>query len=136
MNEEEIRTKLIFDLNSRGVSIVNLKGGTFDIIIEGNRPFVGEIKRITVGGFRGFEEDEKGFSFTAEQSKAIPKMKFPPFVVAFYDNKYYFLTPEWVKREVTDLKEYRTAIMHFSVRPFPTPISYSELVKKIFRYVT
>ncbi len=135
MKEEKFRNRLIRDLDSRGVNVVNLKGGTFDIIIEGNRPIIGEIKRITKGGHRGFEEDEKGFSFTEEQSKEIPKMKFPPFVVAFYENEIYFLDPNWVKREVTDLMEYKTAIMYFSVRPFPTPITYSELIEKIIKFI-
>ena len=135
MKEEEFRNNLISDLNSRDINVINLKGGTFDIIIEGNRPFIGEIKRVTQGGHRGFEESEKGFSFTEEQTKEIPKMRFPPFVIAFYQNDCYFLEPNWVKREVTDLIDYKTAILYFSVRPFPTPLTYSEILEEIIKFI-
>ena len=135
MKEEEFRNNLISDLNSQNINVINLKGGTFDIIIEGNRPFIGEIKRVTKGGHRGFEENEKGFSFTEEQTKEIHKMRFPPFVVAFYQKDCYFLEPDWVKREVADLIEYKTAILYFSVRPFPTPMTYSEIIKEIIKFI-
>lgn len=118
-----------------GVNVINLKGGTFDIIIEGKRPFIGEIKKITKGGHRGFKENEKGFSFSEEQTKEIPKMRFPPFVVAFYHNECYFLEPDWVKREVTDLMDYKKAIMYFSIRPFPAATTYSEIIENIIDFI-
>lgn len=136
MKEDEFRDKLIRGLQSNRINVVNLRQGTFDLIVEGVRPFVCEVKQITKGGHRGFKEDEKGFSFTPEQTSEILKIKFPPFVVAYYENDCYFLDPEWVKREVTDLKEYDKAIMYFSVRPFPPAKTYNEILNEIIEFVT
>lgn len=136
VKEEEFRNNLIRDLQSRGINVVNIRGGTFDLIIEGKRPFVCEVKRIISGGHRGFKESEKGFSFTKEQTNEILKMRFPPFVIAFHQRDCYFLEPNWVEREVTDLKEYETAIMYFSVRPFPPAKTYAEILEEVIKFVT
>jgi hypothetical protein len=53
-----------------------------------------------------------------------------------WKNERYFLHPEWVKEQVIDLKEFERAIMYFSVRRFPKPESYEELLNKIVRFVT
>lgn len=128
------------DLLSRDINTVNMRQGTFDLIIEGSRPFICELKQITEGGLRGFKESEKGFSFTPEQTGEILKMKFPPFVIAFFlthsGKDCYFLDTEWVKREVTDLKEFDRAIMYFSVRPYPPAKTYAETVKEVIKFVT
>lgn len=136
MKEEEFRNNFIRDLRSNGINVVNMRGGTFDLIVEGRRPFVCEVKRITSGGHRGFKESEKGFSFTKEQTSEILEMKFPPLVIAFCQKDCYFLEPDWVKREVIDLREYETAIMYFSVRPFPPARTYAEILKEIIKFVT
>ena len=136
MEEDEFRDHLVHDLESKGINVVNLRRGTFDLIVEGTRPFTCEVKQIAEGGLRGFKEDEEGFAFSSEQTKEILKIKFPPFVVAYHGNDFYFLDPEWVKREVTDLKEFERAIMYFSVRPFPRPQTYDELLSAIVRFVT
>jgi len=136
MKEDEFRDKLIRDLKSKKINVVNLRRGSFDLIVEGIRPFVCEVKKIKKGGHRGFEENEKGFSFTPEQTSEILKMKFPPFVIAYYRNDYYFLNPKWIKREVTDLKKYKRAIMYFSVRPFPPAKNYNEILREIIKFVT
>lgn len=136
MKEKEFRNNLIRDLKSRGINVINMCGGTFDLIVEGKRPFICEVKRITSGGLRGFKESENGFSFTKEQTSEILKMRFPPFVVAFHQKDFYFLEPDWVKREVTDLKEFETAIMYFSVRPFPPAKTYAEILEEIIKFVT
>lgn len=135
LKEDEFRNNLVRDLQSNGINVVNMRGGTFDLIIEGWRPFVCEVKKITVGGHRGFKENEKGFSFTKEQTSEILKMKFPPFVIAFHQKECYFLEPDWVKREVTDLKEYDTAILYFSVRPFPSAKTYAEVIEEVTKFI-
>jgi len=94
LREEEFKNNVIRDLQSSGVNVVNMRGGTFDLIIEGKRPFVCEVKRITTEGHRGFKEMEKGFSFTREQTSEILKMRFPPFVIAFHQEECYFLEPD------------------------------------------
>jgi hypothetical protein len=134
MMEDEFRDKLIQDLKKKNINVVNLRRGSFDLIIEGTRPFLCEIKQITIGGHRGFEENQKGFSFTPEQTREILKMKFPPLVIAYFKNKYYFLDPEWIKKEVTELEEYKRAIMYFSVRPFPPAKNYNEILYEIVKF--
>ena len=136
MEENDFRDRLIHDLESRGINVVNLRNGTFDLIVEGVRPFVCEVKQITDAGLRGFREKEKGFTFSSEQTREILKIQFPPFVVAYSDNDCFFLDPEWVKREVTDLKGYERAIMYFSVRPFPQPKAYDDILSEIVSFVT
>jgi len=135
VKEKELQNTLIRDLQSKGINVVNLRGGTFDLIVEGTRPYVCDLKRIS-SGLRGFPEDEKGFKFTKEQTKEILKMKFPPFAVAFDNDDYYFLPPDWVKREVEDLKEFNTAIMMLNIRPFPPAKTYAEILKEIVVFVT
>jgi hypothetical protein len=98
LEEQEFRDKLVSDLQLSGINVVNMRAGTFDLIIEGKRPFVCEVKRITSKGLRGFQENEKGFKFSKEQTSEILKMKFPPFVVAFHQKECYFLEPDWVAR--------------------------------------
>jgi len=135
MNEREFQKRLMADLQKRGVNVVDFCKGTFDLLVEGVRPFVCEIKLFGTG-VRGFQEEEKGFVFTEDQTKEILRMKFPPFVVVSDDDKCYFLPPDWVKREVEDLKEFPKAIMMLSIRPFPIPKNYEETLEQIIAFVT
>jgi len=133
--EAEFREASVHDLQKRSINVVNLHGGTFDLIVEGKRPFVCEIKRMAEG--TRFLGDEDGFKFTEEQTKEILRMKFPPFVIAFTeDDRYYFLPPDWTKEQVEDLKEYPTAIMMPSARQFPPAKSYAEVLEDILKFVT
>lgn len=126
---------MILDLKNRGINAVNLHGGTFDLIVEGKRPFVSEIKRMVKG--TRFLGDEEGFKFTKDQTREIRKMRFPPFVIAFTeDGRYYFLSPDWIKEQVEDLKEYPTAIMMPSAREFPPAKSYLDVLEEIINFVT
>jgi len=103
--------------------------------VEGKRPFVCELKRMAKG--TRFLGDEEGFKFTEEQTKEILKMKFPPFVIAFTeDDRYYFLSPNWIKEQVGDLKEYPTAILMPSARPFPPAKSRAEIIEDIVKFVS
>jgi len=138
MNEDKIRDKIIRDLELKNINVVNLRRGSFDLIIEGIRPFICEIKQITKGGHRGFKEDEKGFSFTEPQTNEIPKMKFPPFVVAYYKNDFYFFNPKWIKKHVTELNKeykYRRAILYDSIRHFPSAKNYNDILLEIIKFV-
>ena len=76
LQEAESREGLIRDLQKKGISIVNLYTGTFDLIVEGKRPFVCELKRMAEG--TRFSGDREAFKFTKEQTREIMKMKFPP----------------------------------------------------------
>jgi hypothetical protein len=137
LREGEFRDKLVSDLQSSGINVVNMRGGTFDLVIEGKRPFVCEVKRIKLGGCRGFPEpNAKCFKYSEEQTIEILKMKFPPFVVAFYQKECYFLEPDWVKENVTDLKEFKVAIMDFNARQFPPAMTYAEVLKEIIKFVS
>jgi len=133
--ESNFRETIIHDLKNKGINVVNLHGGTFDLIVEGKRPFVCEIKRMAKG--TRFFGDEEGFKFTADQTREIRNMRFPPFVVVFTeDGRYYFLSPDWVKEQVEDLKEYPTAIMMPNARQFPSAKSYLKVLEKIINFVT
>jgi len=133
--EEEFRNNLVQDLQSRGINVVNLRGGTFDLVIEGKRPYVCEIKRMTRG--TRFLGDEEGFKFTEAQTKEIKNMKFPPFIITFASGgRHYFLSPDWIKEQVEDLREYATAIMMPSARQFPPAMSYSRILEEIVDFVT
>lgn len=135
MLEAEFRDAFILDLQKRGINVVNLHGGTFDLIVEGKRPFVCELKRMAEG--TRFLGDQEGFKFTEEQTKEILRMKFPPFVIAFTeDGRYYFLAPNWIKEQVEDLKEYPTAIMMPSARQFAPAKSYVEVLEDTVKFVT
>jgi len=135
MSEKDFQKRLAADLKKTGINAVDLSHGTFDLLIEGVRPFVCEMKLLGTG-VRGFQEDEEGFVFTEDQTKEILKMKFPPFVVVSDDDKCYFLPPDWVKREVEDLKEFPRAIMMKKFRPFPAPMTYGEALRQIIAFVT
>ena len=135
MLESESQETIIHDLKSRDINVVNLHGGTFDLIVEGKRPFVCEIKRMAEG--IRFLGDEEGFKFTEDQTREIRNMRFPPFVVAFTeDGRHYFLSPDWIKEQVGDLKKYPTAIMMPSARQFPPAKSYQEILEEIIKFVT
>jgi len=43
--ESEFQETLIRDSKRRGINVVGLHGGTFDLIVEGKRSFVCEIKK-------------------------------------------------------------------------------------------
>lgn len=133
MGERSFRERIIKDLKAKKINAVNLGQGCFDLLVEGKRPFVCEIKQIKLGT-RGFPEDDKQFKFTKEQTREILKMKYPPFVVAFWKNEYYFFKPDWIKKQVTDLEEYDEAIMSDKIRNFRAPINYKELLKEIINF--
>lgn len=142
MLENEFTEKLIQDLQLKKINVVNIGGGTFDLIIEGIRPFVCEIKRITKGGLKGYEEDKKGFPFTKIQSKEISDMKFPPFVIAYYNDDYYFFEPDWIKKRVTDLTKvygYDKAIINEKTKtgkPWPPAKKYDEILSEIIKFIS
>ena len=95
MNEEDLRTIVIRDLQAKGINVINFKSGTFDLIVEGNNSILLELKMITDGRKRGFIETEegnkKGFSFTEDQTREILKTKFPIYVLANDGHDYYNL---------------------------------------------
>jgi len=118
MNEEDLRTILIRDLHAKGINVINFKSGTFDLMVEGDNPFILELKMITGGGKRGFIETEegnkKGFTFTEDQTRELLKTKFPIYVLANDGHDYYLFDPKWVKLQVEDLKGYDRAIIYES----------------------
>jgi len=134
MDEEQFRNRLIRDLRSMKINAVNLHAGTFDLLVEGVRPFVCELKRMAKG--TRFMGDEEGLKFTEDQTAEILRMSFPPFVLAFSpDGGHYFLTPDWVKEQVEDLSEYATAILMPSAREFPPAMTYTEVLRKVEEFV-
>lgn len=133
MGEEEFRNKLIRDLRKRGINAVNLHRGTFDLIVEGNRPYVVELKRIREKPIGVYDEGNKGFRFTEEQTEEISNMEFPPVVIAFEGEEYYLLTPDWIQEEVGGRLEHGTAILSFKYCQFPNSLTYEQLLEKLVR---
>ena len=116
MNEEDLRTIVIRDLQAKGINVINFKSGTFDLMVEGSNSILLELKMITSGGARGFTETEegnkKGFSFTEDQTRELLKTKFPVYVLANDGRDYYLFDPKWVRFQVEDLKGYDRAIVY------------------------
>ncbi len=145
MNEEDLRTIVIRDLQAKGINVINFKSGTFDLIVEGSNPIILELKMITGGGKRGFMEAEgenqKGFTFTEDQTRELLKTKFPIYVLANDGHNYYLFDPKWVKFQVEDLKRYDRAVIYesrwndkdWNVVP---PITYDVAINNIVKIVS
>ncbi|DAC72861.1 MAG TPA: hypothetical protein DSN98_03030 [Thermoplasmata archaeon] len=145
MNEEDLRTIVIRDLQAKGINVMNFKSGTFDLMVEGSNPLILELKMITVGGKKGFIEKEnvhkKGFAFTEDQTHEILKSKFPVYVLANDGHDYYLFNPKWVKFQVEELKGHDQAIVYefrwndndWNVVP---PTTYDEAIISIVRIVS
>ena len=118
MNEDDLRTIVIRDLQAKGINVINFKSGTFDLLVEGSNPIILELKMITSGGKRGFieaeAENKKGFTFTEDQTLELLKTKFPIYVLANDGHNYYLFDPKWVKFQVEDLKRYDRTIIYES----------------------
>ena len=100
MNEEDLRTLVIRDLQAKGINVINFKSGTFDLMVEGSTPIILELKLITGGGKSGLRnpdsENKKGFSFTEDQMRELLKTRFPIYVLANDEHNYYLFDPKWV----------------------------------------
>ena len=146
MNEEDLRTIVIRDLQAKGINVINFKSGTFDLMVEGSNSILLELKMITGGGKRGFIETEegnkKGFNFTEDQTRELLKTKFPIYVLANDGHDYYLFDPKWVKFQVEDLKGYDRAIVYEfrwndkdwnSVPPITYDVAINNIVKIVNR---
>ncbi|HIG99697.1 MAG TPA: hypothetical protein HA258_03850, partial [Thermoplasmata archaeon] len=118
MNEEDLRTIVIRDLQAKGINVINFKSGTFDLMVEDDNPIILELKMITGGGKRGFLETEegnkKGFTFTEDQTRELLKTKFPIYILANDGSDYYLFDPKWVKFQVEELKRQDKSIVYES----------------------
>lgn len=139
MAEPEFKIKLIEDLGKRGINAVDLgETGTFDLIIEGQRPYVVELKKVTPDYSTHMQQ--KGFDFRRSQHREIEKMKFPPLVIGFDDKGCYWFEPERVKTEVTERHEYYESGQAARFRTpyfeeFSNPLTYEDFLKKLVRFI-
>ena len=146
MNEEDLRTIVIRDLQAKGINVINFKSGTFDLIVEGSNPMILELKMITDVAKRGFKEAEdgnkKGFTFTEDQMYELQKTRFPVYVLANDGHNYYLFDPKWVKFQVEDLKGHDRAIIYESrwndtdwnsVSPITYDVAINNIVKIVSR---
>jgi hypothetical protein len=146
MNEDDLRTIVIRDLQAKGINVINFKNGTFNLIVEGSNPIILELKMITGGGKRGFigaeEENKKGFTFTEDQTRELLKTKFPIYVLANDGHNYYLFDPKWVKFQVEDLKRYDRTVIYESrwndkdwniVLPITYDVAINNIVKIVSR---
>jgi len=51
---------------------------------------------------------------TEEQTREITQMKFPPLVIAFDNDEYYLLFPDWVKKEAVSDLNLERQLFHLS----------------------
>ena len=146
MNEEDLRTIVIRDLQAKGINVINFKNGTFNLIVEGSNPIILELKMITSGGKRGFietgEKNKKGFTFTEDQMRELLKTRFPIYVLANDEHNYYLFDPKWVKFQVEDLKGRDRATIYESrwndtdwnaVSPITYDVAINNIVKIVSR---
>jgi hypothetical protein len=145
MNEEDLRTILIRDLHAKGINVINFKNGTFDLIVEGDNPFILELKMITSGEKRGYIEtkdgNKKGFTFTEDQTRELSKTKFPIYVLANDGHDYYLFDPKWVKLQVEDLKKNDSVTIYESrwndnEWNVVSPITYDVAINNILKIVS
>jgi hypothetical protein len=145
MNEEDLRTIVIRDLHAKGFNVINFKSGTFDLMVEGDNPFILELKMITSGEKRGYIEtkdgNKKGFTFTEDQTRELSKTKFPIYVLANDGHDYYLFDPKWVKSQVEDLKGHDSAIIYESrwndaEWNSVSPITYDVAINNILKIVS
>jgi|GEM_PF-1379968 hypothetical protein len=144
MNEEDLRTIVIRDLQAKGINVINFKSGTFDLMVEDDNPIILELKMITGGGKRGFLETEegnkKGFTFTEDQTRELLKTKFPIYILANDGSDYYLFDPKWVKFQVEELKRQDKSIVYESRwndnnwNNVP-PITYDKAINNIVKIV-
>jgi hypothetical protein len=115
MNEEDLKTIVVRDLQAKGVNVISFKSGTFDLMVEGSNPILLELKMITNVAKRGFIDEragnKKGFTFTEDQMHELLKTRFPIYVLANDGHNYYLFDPKWVKFQVEDLKGHDRAII-------------------------
>jgi hypothetical protein len=145
MNEEDLRTIVIRDLQAKGINVINFKSGTFDLMVEGSNPIILELKMIISGGKSGFREtdegNKKGFTFTEDQTREILKTKFPIYILANDGHDYYLFDPKWVKFQVEDLKRHDRAIIYESRWNdtdwnSASPITYDVAINNIVKIVS
>jgi len=146
MNEEDLRTIVVRDLQAKGVNVISFKSGTFDLIVEGSNPILLELKMITDVAKRGFidarDGNKKGFTFTEDQMRELLKTRFPIYVLANDEHNYYLFDPKWVKFQVEDLKGRDRAIIDESrwndtdwnaVSPITYDVAINNIVKIVSR---
>jgi len=146
MNEEDLRTIVVRDLQAKGINVISFKSGTFDLMVEGSNPILLELKMITDVAKSGFiaarDGNKKGFTFTEDQMHELLKTRFPIYVLANDGHNYYLFDPKWVKLQVEDLKGHDRAIIDesrwndtdwSSVSPITYDVAINNLVKIVNR---
>lgn len=137
-SENQFRERIIIDLFNRGVIAHSLGSGTFDLILEGDKQQLVEIKRILYNLDGGFDPFNKGILFSKNQTKILSRMKFPPLVVAYdcYNNNSYLLSPKLIKTEFPIYPHGCEAILYCKSKYFPKPTPYENLLIELPRYCT
>jgi len=146
MNEEDLRTIVLRDLQAKGINVINFKSGTFDLLVEGSNPMILELKMIADVAKRGSIEakdgNKKGFTFTEDQMHELLKTRFPVYVLANDGHNYYLFDPKWVKFQVEDLKGHDRTIVYESrwndtdwnsVSPITYDVAINNIVKIVSR---
>jgi hypothetical protein len=131
---------LVKDLEKRGIRVIDLGAGTFDLAIEGRRRRIYFIELKKVKPDYSTHQTEKGFDFTRPQHKEIEKMQFPPIVIGFDSGGCYWFNPKRVKKEVTERHGYfkngqaaRFRTPYFG--ELKKPMKYDALVNKLVKKI-
>jgi len=134
--EIEFREKLITDLYLKGITAHNLGSGIFDLLVEGDKQQLVELKRVSYN-FKGeYDPFYRGIVFSENQTKVISRMKYPPVVIAYdcYTNESYLITPKWLKNEFPIYPSGHKATIYVNSSNFPKAMEYSTLLDELHRY--
>ena len=90
-----------------------------------------ELKVIDYNLSGCYDPLNKGVEFTRNQTRVIPRMKFPPYIIIFdhYLKENYLLTPEWIKREFPIYPAMSKSVIKVKKSYFSKPISYRSLLQ-------
>ena len=120
----------------KGITAISLGSGTFDLIIEGDKQNLVELKMISYNLGGEYDPYNKGIIFSENQTKTISRMKFPPIVVAYdyYSKDNYLIPPQSLKREFPIYPSGHKAILYCNYDYFPKAIKYKNLLEELSKY--
>jgi len=133
ITEEEFKKKVINDLENRGLIIIDLGSGTFDLLIDkGKRPLL-ELK-VANPNYKKWAK-AKGISFTEPQTREMRKMRNLPIVFACDEDDIktcYLIEPEKLKQLSKERK--RERVICIGVK-YLKQISYNKALDRLGNFI-
>jgi len=132
ISEEKFKKKVVKDLENRGLIVIDLGSGTFDLLIdEGKRPFL-ELK-VANTNYKKWAKRAgvKGISFSESQTREIRRMRNLPLVLACDEddiNTCYLIEPKKLKQ--LSKKREKMHVILISVK-YLKQFSYKEALDRL-----